>query len=154
MGYRYERQHRKIQQDPRVRRRTQREKKNWPKGGYSALAALAKELHGEVAHWKQEAADLYNYQKYFIILFYSKHALRGDLADVRIKKPLGPNYLKGNELHIGEHKTARARGAINLKLAEPVQQALKAFLPWLGVARTTAICSARCERATGCGGYA
>ena len=48
-------------------RRTQREKKNWPKGGYSALAALAKELHGEVAHLENKktlsAADLYNYQK-------------------------------------------------------------------------------------------
>ena len=113
--------------------RTQREKKNWPTGGYAALSKLAKELYEEVAHLEKKktlsAADLYNYQRYFIILFYSKHALRGDLADVRIKKPLGPNYLKGNELHIGEHKTARARGAINLKLAEPVVQALKNFLP-------------------------
>ena len=114
-------------------RRTKREQENWPDGGYAALSKLAKELHGEVEHLEKtkslSAAQLYQYQRYFIVLFYSKHALRGDLADVRIKKPLGPNYLKGNVLHIGEHKTARARGPITLTLAEPVQEALGHFLP-------------------------
>ena len=122
-------------------RRTQREKKNWPSGGYAALSKLARELHEEVEHLETKkktlsASELYQYQRYFIILFYSKHALRGDLADVRIKKPLGPNWIKGNQLHIGEHKTAKARGPIEIKLAEPVQKALGHFLPMVK-ARTT-----------------
>ena len=116
-------------------RRTLREKNNWPEGGYKALAKLARELHEEVEHLEQKkklsAAQLYQYQRYFIILFYSKHALRGDLADVRIKKPFGSNYLESaaGPLHINEHKTVRARGPITLKLAGPVQQALRHFLP-------------------------
>ena len=122
-------------------RRTQREQKNWPSGGYAALSKLARELHEEVEHLETKkktlsASELYQYQRYFIILFYSKHALRGDLADVRIKKPLGPNWIKGNQLHIGEHKTAKARGPIEIKLAEPVQKALGHFLPMVK-ARTT-----------------
>ena len=32
-------------------------------------------------------------------------------------------------MHIGEHKTVRARGAITVALAEPVQKALRHFLP-------------------------
>ena len=117
-------------------RRTLREKTNWPEGGYQALTKLARELHEEVDHLESKtktlsAAELYHYQRYFILLFYSKHALRGDLADVRIQKPFGPNYLKGaaGPMHIGEHKTVRARGPITLKLAEPVRQALRHFLP-------------------------
>lgn len=116
-------------------RRTKRERENWPEGGYAALSKLAKELHGEVVHLEQKkpkslsTAELYHYQRYFIIQFYAKHALRGDLAEVRIKKPFGPNYLKGTQLHIGEHKTVRARGAITVALAEPVQKALRHFLP-------------------------
>jgi hypothetical protein len=77
-------------------------------------------------------SDLYRYQKYLIVLFYSKHALRGDLADVRYKKPLGSNWIaagkKGYKLHIGEHKTARAHGAIQLDLGPAVSQALDTFL--------------------------
>ena len=117
-------------------RRTKRERENWPEGGYAALSKLAKELHGEVEHLEQKkpkslsAAELYHYQRYFIIQFYAKHALRGDLAEVRIKKPFGPNHLKGTtQMHIGEHKTVRARGAITVALAEPVQKALRHFLP-------------------------
>ena len=116
-------------------RRTKRERENWPEGGYAALSKLAKELHGEVEHLEQKkpislsAAELYHYQRYFIIQFYAKHALRGDLAEVRIKKPFGPNHLKGTtQMHIG-HKTVRARGAITVALAEPVQKALRHFLP-------------------------
>ena len=110
-------------------RRTKRERENWPEGGYAALSKLAKELHGEVEHLEQKkpkslsAAELYHYQRYFIIQFYT-------LSEVRIKKPFGPNHLKGTtQMHIGEHKTVRARGAITVALAEPVQKALRHFLP-------------------------
>ena len=117
--------------------RTKREHENWPKGGYQALGKLAKTLHGEVRHLEQKKkwspADLYHYQKFLIVLFYSKHALRGDLADVRHKRPYGPNYVQPSgstyTLHIGHHKTSKAHGAIALDLGSEMKQALDVFLP-------------------------
>jgi nitrate/nitrite-specific signal transduction histidine kinase len=116
--------------------RTKREAQNWPEGGYAALSKLAKEMQVEVDHLEQKrmwnTRDLYHYQRYLIVLFYSKHALRGDLADVKIKKPLGENWLKkkGNiyEMHIGEHKTSRSHGSIQLKLGPQLSNALDVFV--------------------------
>ena len=120
-------------------KRTQREHENWPKDGYRALGDLARKLHSEMGDLEEKKTwsrgDLYRYQKYLIVLFYSKHALRGDLADVRYKKPLGSNWVapsgKGYKLHIGEHKTARAHGAIQIDLGPAVSRALDTFLPHL-----------------------
>ena len=120
-------------------KRTKREHENWPKDGYRALGNLAKTLHSELEHldskklWNR--SDLYHYQRYLIVLFYSKHALRGDLADVRHKKPLGPNWIQakgsGYKLHIGEHKTSRAHGAIELTLGPDISKALHVYMPQL-----------------------
>ena len=118
-------------------KRTKREAANWPKEGYQALSTLANTLHSELDHLENKKlwsnSDLYHYQRYLIVLFYSKHALRGDLADVRHKKPFGPNWIqaKGStyKLHIGEHKTSRAHGAIQLDLGPAVTKALNTFLP-------------------------
>lgn len=120
-------------------KRTQREAENWPKEGYKALSTLAKTLHSELEHLEKKKAwnsrDLYHYQRYLIVLFYSKFALRGDLADVRHKKPYGSNWLqpagKAYKLNIGEHKTSRAHGAIELNLTGEVAEALDTFLPQL-----------------------
>ena len=121
-----------------TQKRTKREAENWPDGGYEALRKLAKELHTEVQHLEAQkpssvsASDMYAYQRYFIVLFYAYHALRGDLGDVRIERK-GHNYLykKGVSwhMHVGLHKTVRSRGAIDIKLAKPVQAALNLFLP-------------------------
>ena len=118
-------------------KRTKRESENWPEGGYKALANLAKTLHSELEHLERKKSwntrNLYHYQRYIIVLFYSKFALRGDLADVRTKKPLGENYLlkkgKTYELHIGEHKTSWAHGAIKLKIDGELAEAFNTFLP-------------------------
>ena len=118
-------------------KRTKREAENWPEGGYKALSKLAKELYSEVdllLNKKQwNTRDLYHFQRYLIVLFYSKHALRGDLADVRIKAPYANNWLKkaGGTyvLHVGRHKTSRAHGAIELRLGGAIKEALDAFLP-------------------------
>ena len=63
--------------------------------------------------------ELWQMMRHFVILFYSKHALRGDLADVRIKRG-GANYIqkKGKtwHMHIGAHKTVKAHGPIELDL--------------------------------------
>ncbi len=120
-------------------KRTKREHENWPKEGYKALSKLARTLHGELGPLqtkkKWTKSDLYHYQKYLIVLFYSKHALRGDLADVRHKKPFGKNWLqthhKEYKLHIGEHKTSRAHGPIELTLGSEISGALDVFLPQL-----------------------
>jgi len=120
-------------------KRTKREAANWPEEGYKALATLAKTLHSELEHLEKKKlwsrSDLYHYQRFLIVLFYSKHALRGDLADVRYKKPLGPNWIavagKGYKMHIGEHKTSRAHGPIELTLGPQISEALNTFLPQL-----------------------
>ena len=72
-------------------KRTVRESQNWPQDGYAALGKLAKELHGEMEHLEKNwtRSELYHYQRYLIVLFYSKHALRGD---VKHKKPYGQLY--------------------------------------------------------------
>ena len=117
-------------------KRTVREAANWPEGGYKALSKLAKELYSEVdllANVKKQwnTRDLYHFQRYLIVLFYSKHALRGDLADVRIKAPFANNWLKkaggSYVLHVGRHKTSRAHGAIELRLGGAIKEALDAF---------------------------
>ena len=120
-------------------KRTKREHENWPQQGYKALGTLAKTLLSELDHLEKKKlwsnSDLYHYQRYLIVLFYSKHALRGDLADVRQKKPFGPNWVQargsGYKLHIGEHKTSRAHGAIELNMGPEISRALDAFLPQL-----------------------
>jgi hypothetical protein len=120
-------------------KRTKREHENWPKGGYQALGTLAKTLHSEQEHLENKKvwsrSDLYHFQRYLIVLFYSKHALRGDLADVRHKKPFGSNWVQkagsAYKLHIGEHKTSRAHGAIKLDLGPGITRALNTFLPQL-----------------------
>ena len=120
-------------------KRTKREHENWPKDGYKALGNLAKNLHSELEQLSSKKlwtrSDLYHYQRYLIVLFYSKHALRGDLAEVRHKKPFGPNWIQakgsGYKLHIGEHKTSRAHGAIELNLGPGISKALDTFLPHL-----------------------
>ena len=95
-------------------------------------------MHTEVKHLETKKnwnnRDLYHYQKYLIVRFYSTYALRGDLADVRIKRPFGANYLIGTKgkykMHIGEHKTARSGGAIQLDISDKdVARALEVFVP-------------------------
>ena len=119
-------------------KRTKREDANWPKDGYKALKKLADEMHQEVSHLETKKIwnnrDLYRYQKYLIVRFYSAYALRGDLADVRIKKPFGSNWLAGTKgkykIHVGEHKTARARGAIQIAIEDvPTAHAFRVFVP-------------------------
>jgi nitrate/nitrite-specific signal transduction histidine kinase len=118
-------------------KRTKREAQNWPEGGYKALSKLARDLQSELQHLTSKKSwntrDLYHYQRFLIVLFYSKHALRGDLADVKIRKPFGSNWLKkaGSkyELHVGEHKTSKAHGAIELTMGPELQKALNIFLP-------------------------
>jgi len=128
-----------------TQKRTTREAANWPKEGYEALRKLAKELHTEVQHLETvkpssvSAAEAYAYQKYFVILFYAYHALRGDLGDVRITKK-GHNYIYKRgvswHVHIGQHKTVKSRGAIDFKLAKPVAVALEKFLPMVRAGTT------------------
>ena len=67
-------------------KRTKREAANWPKEGYHAMSTLAQSLHSELDHLENKKqwsnSDLYHYQRFLIVLFYSRHALRGDLAEV------------------------------------------------------------------------
>ena len=122
--------------------RTKRESKNWPKDGYDSIKKLATRLYKEPvvqqalqkAPAKVSFTELWYLGRWFTFLFYSRHALRGDLADVQIKKR-GLNYVhkKGSRwhMHVGDHKTAKSHGAIDLQLHEDVGRALNQFLPYV-----------------------
>ena len=121
-------------------KRTPREAQNWPKNGYKSLSKLAGELHREVKHLFNKAPahvtfpELWRMARWFIILFYSKHALRGDLGDIRISKK-GQNYIEKKSgkwnMHVGQHKTVRAHGPIELLLDPEVGKALDKYLPYV-----------------------
>ena len=123
-----------------TQKRTPREAENWPKGGYSALRKLAHTLQEEVEPLfarkptNVSRAQLYEMQRQFVILFYAHHALRGDLGDVRITKK-GQNYIYKTgaswNVHVGQHKTVRSRGAIDIRLDKPVSEALSRLLPYV-----------------------
>ena len=123
-------------------KRSAREAANWPRDGYQALQRLARKLYDESAQHIYEttepehatATELYMIQRHFVILFYAWHALRGDLAEVRIL-PKGHNYIYQKDdrwhIHIGTHKTVKSHGAIDFALAEPVSEGLDRFLPYV-----------------------
>ena len=121
-------------------KRTKREEANWPKEGYKALTKLANDLYKDVEHLYDKAPakvsypELWQMMRHFVILFYSRHALRGDLADVRIKRS-GSNYLekkgKAWHLHVGQHKTVKAHGPIELDLDAAVAKQLEKYLLYL-----------------------
>ena len=113
--------------------RTDREERNWPKEVQCATHARAHAAHGggtprEAGAREGEQVDMYEYQRYFVIY----HALRGDLGDVRIQQK-GQNYIykkgKAWSVHVGQHKTVKSVGAIDIRLAKPVSDALDIFLP-------------------------
>ena len=120
--------------------RTPREAKNWPDGGYKALSKLATEMGLEVqdlfkkAPAKVTLSELWKMARWFVILFYSRHALRGDLGDVHTSKK-GQNYIEKKKgrwhIHIGQHKTVKAHGAIELELQLDVSKALDRYLPYV-----------------------
>ena len=101
-------------------KRSAREAANWPRDGYQAMQRLARKLYDESAQHIYEttepehatATELYMIQRHFVILFYAWHALRGDLAEVRIL-PKGHNYIYQKDdrwhIHIGTHKTVIRR---------------------------------------------
>ena len=74
--------------------RTKREARNWPKDGYDAIRKLAERLGKEpvVQQALQKAparisfTELWKLGRWVTFVFYSRHALRGDLADLQIRK--------------------------------------------------------------------
>ena len=68
------------------RKKTNREKENWPKDGYDAMKRAANEFKLTVSKYfslKQPSVkELYEIQKYVILKLYSEHALRLDWGDV------------------------------------------------------------------------
>ena len=125
-------------------KRTKRESERWPKDGYASIRKLAKQLHNEVAHLEERKPsslthwDRYLYQRYVILLFYSHHAMRGDLAAVQLGKK-APSWVrsKGKKwtIHIALHKTVKSRGPIEFTLDDEVGAAFSKFLPMVKAAK-------------------
>ena len=125
-------------------KRTKREAERWPKDGYASIRKLAKTLHSEVAHLEElKPKDLthwqrYLFQRYVIILFYSHHALRGDLADVQLRKGASSWIRrKGAKwtIHIGDQKTVKSRGAIEFVVDDAVSAVFSKFVPMVRAAK-------------------
>ena len=122
--------------------RTKRETKNWPKGGYDAIRKLADRLYKEPvvqgalrkAPARVSFTELWYLGRWVTFVFYSRHALRGDLADLQIRKK-GQNYIykRGEKwrVHVGEHKTVKSHGAIDIDLHADVGKALSQVLPYV-----------------------
>ena len=125
-------------------KRTKREAERWPKDGYASIRKLAKTLHSEVVHLEElKPSSLthwqrYLYQRYVILLFYSHHALRGDLADVQLRKGASSWIRrKGSKwtIHIGDHKTVKSRGAIEFVVDDAVSAVFSKFVPMVRAAK-------------------
>ena len=125
-------------------KRTKREADRWPTDGYASIRKLAKQLHQEVAHLESQkpgalsAWDRYLYQKYVIFAFYSHHAMRGDLADVQLRKGARSWIRKKGKkwtIHIGFHKTLKSRGPIEFVVHDEVNAAFNEFVKMVRAAK-------------------
>ena len=129
------------------RKKTDREKDNWPKDGYDAIGRAATELKKTVSKYfgkkNPTAFELYEIQKYVILKLYSQHALRLDWADVFIGKKDSEqkNYIykhprKGWTLIMRKYKTSKFLGEQEIKISRPASLVLSMFIPKVKSATT------------------
>ena len=122
------------------RKKTDREKENWPKDGYNAIGRAANELKKTVSKYfgKKDPTvfELYEIQKYVIMKLYSEHALRLDWADVFLGKKDSEqkNYIfrhprKGWTLIMRKYKTSKFLGEQEIKISRPASLVLSMFIP-------------------------
>ena len=130
------------------RERTPSETAKWPaKGGYDALKRAAKQQKMQILHTlkkkEKTVRDLWEIQKWLILVLYGSHAVRLDFGDVYLEKPSDntKNYMykyrrKGWILTLNTYKTAKFRGATEIKMSRPASLALSTYIP-LSKALTT-----------------
>ena len=122
------------------RKKTDREKENWPKDGYDAISRAANKLKPSVSKYfgkkDPSAFELYEIQKYVILKLYSEHALRLDWADVFLGKKDSDqkNYIyrhprKGWTLIMRKYKTSKFLGEQEIKISRPASLVLSMFIP-------------------------
>ena len=120
--------------------RSAKEKEKWADKGYDALKTAAKQQKTEVKHDlaanPKTLKNLWNIQKWVILVLYSQHALRLDFADVVLSKPTEEkkNFLhkyprKGWILTLRDYKTAKFRGEQQLKMSRAASLVLSRFVP-------------------------
>jgi len=125
------------------RLRTDKETKKWPeKGGYDALKKAAKQMKQQLTHTfkkqKKTLRDLWEIQKWLVLVLYSAHALRLDFADTYLERPSeqNKNFLhkykrKGWILTLRVYKTAKFRGQQEIKMSRTASMALSTVVPWI-----------------------
>ncbi len=129
------------------RKKTDREKENWPKDGYDAIGRAATVLKKTVSKYfgktDPTAFELYEIQKYVILKLYSQHALRLDWADVFLGKKDSEqkNYLykhprKGWTLVMRKYKTSKFLGEQEINISRPASLVLSMFIPKVKSATT------------------
>ena len=120
--------------------RSAKEKSKWADKGYDALKTAARQQKTEVKHDlaanPKTLKNLWNIQKWVILVLYSQHALRLDFADVVLSKPTEEkkNFLhkyprKGWILTLRDYKTAKFRGEQQLKMSRAASLVLSRFVP-------------------------
>jgi hypothetical protein len=122
------------------RERTPSEKEKWIDKGYDALKKAAKQMKSEIKHdltaKTKTLKNLWNIQKWVVLVLYSSHALRLDFADVVLSKPTDEkkNFLhkyrrKGWVLTLRDYKTAKFRGEQEIKMSRAASLVLSRFVP-------------------------
>jgi len=122
-------------------KRSEKEDKAWPKGGYKALKKASTEQwkRVKVLLGKDEEPNLktlYKYQLFIILKLFSEVPFRNLFPSFSLKKGDG-NYIarpkKGNwSFVVNEHKTAKKQGPLEVKLSRASTMSLRKFLAYRG----------------------
>ena len=123
------------------RQRSEKEKSKWPAKGFDSLRKAAKIQKQHIVHVMNKnktLRDLWEIQKWLVLVLYSSHALRLDFADVYLQRPNdeNKNFLfkykrKGWILTMRDYKTSKTRGQIDIKMSRPASLALTKVTPWI-----------------------
>ena len=124
------------------RQRSEKEKSKWPTKGFDSLRKAARIQKQHIVHIirkdNKTLRDLWEIQKWLVLVLYSSHALRLDFADVYMQRPNdeNKNFLfkykrKGWILTMRDYKTSKTRGQIDIKMSRPASLALTKVTPWI-----------------------
>ena len=120
-------------------KRSEKETKAWPKGGFKAVKKAAAEQWKRVKvllqrDTKPNLATLYKYQLFIILKLFSEVPFRNLFPTFSLKKSDG-NYIarpkKGNwSFVVNKHKTSKTQGPKEVKLSRANTMALRKFVAY------------------------
>ena len=128
--------------DQRSKQQTsKKERDHWPKEGYKALGRAAtitkRKVSGLLAKKAYTNAEAYEVQKYIVLLLFSHHAFRLQVASLFLKTSETANTLlrpRGSRKYVvtlRTHKTDKSMGTLKVPLDLAVSKALAKYIPKL-----------------------